>query len=270
MEAAVAHYRKHELDAAERALAEAIAEDPELTLARLGLGRVQLGRGKYVDAAATFDAALARPGLERATTVELAYALGRARSELAAREPIAAKERVDQLERAIAAFDRALAIDPKFFRAQYRRAHALERLDDPERADAAYRSCIAAEPRYTACWIGLGNMYVDYGFENLGIAVLQAGVELNREDARLWNALGRAHRALRDPEKAVFAFERALALDGDFTLAMFGLGEVYAELGRTAAAVDRLQTFLTKAGNDVPEHYKRATRDLVARLLDKL
>lgn len=268
LEEGVAHHRKHELDAAEQAFTQAIAIDPELDEARLALGRVQLGRGKYVDAAATFEAALARPGLARASTVALAYALGRARAELGKGALLGADDRREQLRRAIAAFDRVLAIEPEHFRAHYRRALALEQLDDPEPADASYRSCIAAEPRYSACWIGLGNMYVDYGFEPLGIAVLRAGVELNREDAKLWNGLGRALRAHHELEDAVFTFERALALDADLLDAMFGLGQVYAELGRTTAAVDRLQTFLTKAGNDVPEHYKRAARDLVTRLLD--
>jgi tetratricopeptide (TPR) repeat protein len=265
----VAHYDKHELDAAEAAITEAIELDQDLAEARLSLGRIWLQRRAYGNARGVLISGLTGPGLTPAMRVELGYALGRAHTELGHEDDLPMQERRSELREALSAFTDVIAIEPRHFRAHYWRGEALDALDDPEQADAAYRKCIAIEPRYSACWIALGNMNIDYGFHALGLAVLEAGVEVNRDDAQLWNGLGRARMALGEPARAVVAFEKATAIDPKLVDALFGLGRAYAEVGRRAEAIDRLEAFHARAGADVPEHYKRAAQDMIERLQDR-
>jgi cytochrome c-type biogenesis protein CcmH/NrfG len=84
----------------------------------------------------------------------------------------------------------------------------------------------------------------------------------------MWNGLGRAHLGIDDPKSAIDAFLKAKAIDPDMPDVLFGLGMAYAELRQRKEAVEALQSFLQKAGANVPEDKKKAANDTVARMQD--
>lgn len=264
------HHDAQELDAAETAMRDAIRLDETLAEARLSLARIQLQRHLYLDAKDNLLEAVERQDLAPAMRVDLGYALGRALTGLGHDATLTTEQRRDALRAAAVAFAEVTEIDPKHYRAHYRRAAALDELDQPAPADAAYRECIAIEPRYSPCWASLGLLVLDHGFRANGLAVLQTGTEVNPTDAVLWSALGRGHLSTGDPQSAILALEKASSLDPQLVDVLFGLGQAYAALGQTTAAIDRLSLFLTRAGDDVPEPTKRAANDLLARLRDPM
>ena len=170
--------------------------------------------------------------------------------------------------KAISSYQEALVLNPKLYKAHYRTAVLHEKLDEPEQADVQYRKTIELKPTFSPAFVNLGNMYIDYGFANVAMVVLQTGTQVNDTDARMWNGLGRAHLSLNQPKEAVDAFTKAKAIDPDMVDVLFGLGMAYAEMRKRKEAVENLNLFLQKASSDTPPDRVKAARDTVARMED--
>lgn len=111
-------------------------------------------------------------------------------------------------------------------------------------------------------------MYVDYGFANVAMVVLQTGAQINDKDARMWNGLGRAHFELGQFQEAVDAYSKAKAIDPDGVDSLHGLGMAYAELNKRKEAKENLELFISKAGQDTRPDLIKAARDTIARMAD--
>ncbi len=85
-----------------------------------------------------------------------------------------------RLADALAALDRAVALDPRYVAAWCNRAVILERLEQPADALESYERALAADPGSAVVWHNKGNL--------------------------LWSKLGR-------PDEAVKAFRREVKLD---------------------------------------------------------
>ena len=177
-------------------------------------------------------------------------------------------EKEKKYTEAIAAYQETIKLNPNHNKAHYRMGVLYERLDQPVQADQALRKSIEINAKYSPPFVTLGNMYIDYGHANVGQAVLETGVQVNDKDAEMWNGLGRAQRALNKPAEAVESFKHAKNIDPDMPDVLFGLGMAYADLRKRKEAVENLQAFLSKAGNDVPDHLKKAADNTIARMQD--
>lgn len=265
MNEGIEFFEKKNMSAAEKALKEAIEIDPTHAQAHFVLGQIYRKQGKLVDAQKEFEAAIQHMGEE--PNADYAYQLGSVLLEQA-RGATTQAEREAKYQEALAAFQKALEINPKHYRALYKIGFIHEKLDQPRKADEAYRKVIELRPDFSPAFVDLGNMYIDYGFANVAMAVLDAGAKVNPKDARMWNGLGRAYLSLNKPKEAVEAFEKAKAIDPDMVDVLFGLGMAYAQLRKRTEAIEALNAFLQKAGADVPEDKKKAANDTMARMQD--
>jgi tetratricopeptide (TPR) repeat protein len=266
MNEGIQSFRDGDVEGAEVALVDATLTDPTYARAHLVRGQIERRTGKLAAARVTLERGLSLPDAEVEVVARLAYELGRTHAALA--EQSSAKGAKLEQQAAVAAFDRAIDVHGDHYRAHYRRAIQLERLDRPEAADASYRACIDIEPRYAPCFVALGFMYVDYGFADLGMAVLEAGVSINSGDAHMWSGLARALLALGRAREAVAALEKAQRIAPEHGDVLFGLGMAHAELRNTDEATHYLQRFIDEVGNDVPEFQRRAALDTLARMRD--
>ncbi len=141
-------------------------------------------------------------------------------------------------------------------------------LEDPDAADADFRRCIRLQPYYSRCFAELAFLYVDYGFDQEAIAVLEAGLKANDKDATMWSAAARAYLELREPQQAIDAYKKAKAIDPDMIEVLYGLGMAHAELRHRKEAVENLMAFIARAGADVPANRKRIANDTIARMQD--
>jgi tetratricopeptide (TPR) repeat protein len=234
---------------AEQTLQQAVRVDRSYAPAHYALGRLLLQMREPGEAKAAFEAGLeaaqAGPAPVRA---RLEYWLGMSRAEAAA-EAKSLNDHKALLRESILAFDRALAAVPDHALAHYERARAFDELDDPAEADGAYRKCIELRPTFAPCYVGLGTMYIDYGHENIGIAVLELGTQVAETDGRAWLGIGRAFQRLGKPDAAIEALHKAGMLDPDLVLVDFWLGLAHRDKGDAKATKESLLAFTHRVGS---------------------
>jgi tetratricopeptide (TPR) repeat protein len=182
-------------------------------------------------------------------------------------------------DEAIAAYQRAIQLDPKDAYshnglgnvysdlgnydeaiAAYQRAIELGRLNDHElavvhnglgnvyralgnydEAIAAYQRAIQLDPKYASPHNGLGNVYSDLGNYDEAIAAYQRAIQLDPKFAYPHNGLGNVYRALGNYDDAIAAYQRAIQLDPKFAYPHNGLGNVYYALGNYDEAIAAYQ-----------------------------
>ncbi len=259
-------FDKNNTAGAEKALQDAIQLDPTYSAAYHTLGQIYKKQNKLVDAEKSFQGAI--DNMKSEPNAEFFYDLGAIQSQQGEADGVAASERETKFRAAINSFQEALKLDPKVYKAHYRTGTLHEKLDEPEKADAAYRKTIEIKPSYSPAFVSLGNMYIDYGFANVAMVVLQTGAQINDKDARMWNGLGRAHFELGQFQEAIDAYSKAKAIDPDGVDALYGLGMAYAELHKRKEAKENLELFIGKAGQDTRPDLIKAARDTVARMAD--
>lgn len=147
-------------------------------------------------------------------------------------------------------------------------AYAIALTDDgrPEQAVDLLRGVVVKDPQDPK------------GFENLGIALLRMGrpaearAELERALALnpglpiSWNTLGVALYTLEGPAAALSAWEKAVALDPSLYDALFNIGLVAAEAGRSGQARQALARFVETAPPARFETDIRKARQILSQL----
>lgn len=258
--------KKGNTSGAERALKEAIEIDPTNGKAHYTLGIVYRKQGKLVEAEKAYLDAI--ESTKEQPQGKHSFELGLVVSAQGDAKGVSQDAKEVKYRDAIKAYQIATNLDPKHYKAHYRMGTLYEQLDDPVKADAEFRKAIELRANYSPSFVSLGNMYIDYGHANVGQAVLETGVKVNPGDKDMWNGLGRAQRALNKPKDAVVSFKEAKAIDPEMPDVLFGLGMAYADMRQRKEALENLQAFLAKAGNDVPEHLRKAANKTIARMQD--
>ena len=220
------------------------------------LGAVLKLLGRPADAAACFEAALARAP----DFAEAHYNLGSALQALGRLEPaverftralalepgLAAAERdlgvalahLGRFEAALAHCERALALQPGDLLARVTLANLLQALGrPPAELLAQLEPVLAARPGAGELHARVGMLRVQLGQLDAGCAALRRALEIGPESAALHCNLGVAQLALGDAETAVASFERALALDPALAAAHNDLGNALQALGALERAV---------------------------------
>ncbi|MBK6923277.1 MAG: tetratricopeptide repeat protein [Deltaproteobacteria bacterium] len=262
----IALENRNNTSGAEKSLKEAIELDPSFAKPYYILGQMYRKQGKLVDAEKMFRGAI--DNMKEEPVAEYPYQLGTVIASQGEAPGVSQADQAAKFNDAIAQFQECIKLDPNHYRAYYRTGTLYEKLDQPQKADQSYRKAIELRSGYSMSFVALGNMYIDYGHANVGQAVLELGTQVNDKDAHMWSGLGRAQYSLNKPTEAIESFKKAKAINPDLVDALYGLGMAYAEIRDRKNAVENLQAFLQKAGNDVPEDLKRAANDTMARVKD--
>jgi tetratricopeptide (TPR) repeat protein len=133
------------------------------------------------------------------------------------------------------------AWQPRKAAAWYRLGVALKNSGEKEEAIAAYQKAIALDEKYATPWHGLGAVYAALVRREEAIAAFQKAIALDEKDAYPWNGLGAVYAALGRREEAIAAYQQAIALDEKFVYPWNGLGNVYRALGRREEAIAAFQ-----------------------------
>ncbi len=229
------------LDAALAAYSDAIQADSSFFAARRARGALHLREKRYVEAAADFEAALRLIEGE----IEAVRLLHQARSAANPPEPPpqphalepgpaqqpsvpAGSKPSENLQSAgrpaAPPGSKAVGITPQPAGAAIQTAPKSAPLAGPR----------AAEPRHLA-----GRAAIRAGKLQEALVELTAAVELDPRHALAWNARGYVHLLLKQPEKALEDFNRALEIDPDYLNALVNRSEARRRLGdRQGAAAD--------------------------------
>lgn len=264
MNEGITQLNKNNLSGAERAMQEAIKTDPTHAEAYLNLGKLYRKQQKWVDAEKSFRGAIDNMGDK--PRGDYFFEIGSVQVQQSMEPGASRAEQEAKWREAITSFSEAIGLDTTLYRAHYQMGTLHEKLDEPEQADQAYRKCIELNAKYSPCFVALGNMYIDYGFSNVAMSVLETGTQVNDTDADMWNGMGRALLNLNRPKEAVEAYKKAKRIDPDKPDVLFGLGMAYAEIPMRKEAEDTLNEFINKAA-DSPEHIKKAAQDTIQRMM---
>jgi tetratricopeptide (TPR) repeat protein len=145
------------------------------------------------------------------------------------------------LEGAIAAYRRALALDPKLAMAHYNLGNALYTKGDLAGAIAAFRQATALDPTFAPAHANLGTALKAQGDLEGAIAAYRRALDLNPKLAQAHYNLGVALATKGDLEGAVAAYRRALDLNPKYAEAHCNLGHALRDQGQFRAALQALR-----------------------------
>jgi tetratricopeptide (TPR) repeat protein len=185
------------------------------------------------------------------------FAMGRLYAELAAAEGSR-----DDVNKAIHYYQEAIKLDPKagmileeltdLYVKTNRLADAVEQAEsllkqDPANLDA--RRTLAQI--YTHMAIGdAPNARIDDNYLHKAIEQYQKVTQQAPKDAESWSYLGRLYRASSDSPAAEKAFNSALEAEPDNEDALTGLAAVYADMGDSGKALEKLKAAADKSPNE--------------------
>ena len=170
-------------------------------------------------------------------------------------------------DEAIAAFQRAIELDPKFAYPHNGLGNAYRDLGRTDEALAAYQRAIELDPKFAYPHNGLGNVYDDLGRTAEAIAAYQRAIELGPKDAYPHNGLGYMYQELGRTDDAIAAYQRAIELDPKLAVPRFSLIACLRKLGREAEAAEHLTIARELIGKET--EYNRACFEAVCGSVDE-
>lgn len=129
-------------------------------------------------------------------------------------------------------YEATLRYAPGSVRALINLGEARQRLGQLDRAEAAYRRALEVDPGAWTPHNNLGALYADQGRSDLAEQAYRRGLALAPGVGAAHNNLGNLYRAQRRPVEAIAEFERALALNPSDAAAHNNLGLALLDVGR--------------------------------------
>ena len=153
----------------------------------------------------------------------------------------------NRFEEAISAFKRCLELDLRNVKAEDNLGLSYAGLGRNEEAAAAYRNAVEwqrnAPSKDVGPYLDLGSLLVDTNKAEEAIPYLQQALELNANDPKIHNQLGKAYLHANQLTKAQAELEQAVALAPYSAPEHFMLGQIYHREGQEDKAKKELARF---------------------------
>ncbi|WP_162601412.1 tetratricopeptide repeat protein [Occallatibacter savannae] len=245
------------LPEAEAALRTSITANPNSADAHFLLGFVLFGEKKARESLAEFTAGakFRRPGPEELKTVASDYVLlndlvdaDKWFSAVVAELPndanvhyLLGRTRFNENDYhgAIASFERALALHPKYVEAENNLGLAWRELNETDKARAAFETAIEWQgpaPIDAQPFLNLGKLYGDQHQPAKAIDYLQRAAALAPNNPTVHEELSHAFAAQADLPQAQAELEKAIALAPNVSSLHYQLGQLYRKQGLVAQA----------------------------------
>jgi len=175
---------------------------------------------------------------------------------------------INHHEEALACFDRALVITPEDAHSADYRAFCLFKLDRDEEALVAYDYALTLAPTSSNLWHWKGRTLSWLKRYEEALACFSRAVELAPEQARHWYWKGITLRRLKRDDEAFACFEKALEIAPNNAYAASESGYALFRLGRYEEALSAYDTALAIALPDDP-HELNFWKGMTFRRLDR-
>ena len=187
--------------------------------------------------------------------VQAAAALGAASDEEVQRNNLGASLlQQGKVDEAVAEFQKALALDPKYTAAQLNLGYAYDRQGRPEEAMAQYQKVIALEPGNLFAHNNLGVLYDKKGLYTEAIKEFEQVLQVDPSNATARDNLERAKSstgiAQEREERFAQARKEVEARPND-PRAAYNLGRLFASYGKKEQALEWLAKALELGFDDV-------------------
>ena len=246
LDAAGAWFRKGEVGRAKATLKSVVDREPRNARAHGLLGRIYVFEGDSDNAIQEL-----KTSVDLSDDFETAYFLGIA--YLTAKKVAEASAWFHQLE---SKMGESAALHMLFGR-----AYLVARM--PQQAIPEFRQVIKLDPRYPRAHGFLGYAYLEH-FQEEGYPQareeFEKEVKLHPDEYQVQELLGIANVNLRDFPAAEAALLRAARLHPQESSVYLYLGETYAAMNRTKAAVDVLEKYVTMVGNPPDDKLREVSR----------
>lgn len=227
----------------------------EAAAAHLSAGGALMALGRFQEALASYDAALAlNPNFvdahnsrgialrhlqrtaEALATFERALELRPDASELHNNRGNVLR-RLQRLPEALASFERAIALQPRFAMAYNNRGLVLQALRRHEDAAASYERALALQPDFADALNNFGTLQYELGHPDAALASWRRALALQPGMSGLHSNLSSALRDVERPEEALAESELAIRDDPGSAVSHCNRGNALHDLGRFADAV---------------------------------
>ncbi|HEY9603407.1 MAG TPA: serine/threonine-protein kinase [Allocoleopsis sp.] len=146
-----------------------------------------------------------------------------------------------QYEQAIAAYDKAIATQPKVAEAQWGRCYTLNKLQRAAEAIAACDAALAIKPNYPEALWSKGYAQDLQQRPQDALKSFEQAIALNPKFAEAWSNQGAALQKLHRYNEAIAAFDKATALEPNYGEAWANRGVALWSLGRRDEAVTSIE-----------------------------
>jgi tetratricopeptide (TPR) repeat protein len=146
-----------------------------------------------------------------------------------------------ELDKAVAEFEKALALDPDDAEAHRNLGTAYGEQGRWEEAAAAYEKAIELAPDFGEAYGDLAAAYFNLGKLAEAVAAGEKGIELDPNYAMAYNNLGVVYGAQGDLDRAITLLRQAIQVDSDCADAHYNLGFAYESLGQAEGAIAEYQ-----------------------------
>ena len=147
------------------------------------------------------------------------------------------------MEKAVAKFDAAYALDPSLAVAALNKGIALLNQQKLPEAEDALKQAETKDPKNPRVWYNLGLVHRGEGKTAEAIADFQHVLEIDPNDPDVYYFLGTFYSQEQDYPKAVDAFQHALKIQPLHASAEFGLARALQRSGKTDEARVHLKRF---------------------------
>lgn len=142
-----------------------------------------------------------------------------------------------KLQEAIAFFDEALQIDPKYVLAWINKGFSLNNLGKHQEAIACYDKALQIDPKDVSAWFNKGFSFCKLGKLQAAIDSYNKALQINPEDRGVWINKGNSLGNFGRHQEAINCYDKALQINPKDALAWFNKGNSLADLGRHQEAI---------------------------------
>ena len=170
----------------------------------------------------------------------------------------ASAAQIGQLDQAILAFKRVLAIKPDSSDAYYNMGKVLKQQGKLEEAILAYNNALSIKPDYADAFYNLGNALKEQGKLEEAILAYQNALTIEPNYADACHNIGTVLRDQGKLGEAILAYKKALAIRPDYATAYNNIGNALKEQSKLEEALASYNKALSLKPN-----YADAARNLV-------
>ena len=135
------------------------------------------------------------------------------------------------------AFHKAIELDPKYAEAHYNLGNALHHQGKLDEAIACYRKAIELDPKYANAHVNLGNALHHQKSWTRPSPASKMPSNSTPNDAMSWHSRGLVYYDLKQYDKAIADFSKAIELKPDYVEALNSRGSVYYDLKQYDKAI---------------------------------
>jgi Flp pilus assembly protein TadD len=156
----------------------------------------------------------------------------------------AAYSHLEQWDKAIADYSRAIEFYPEFPEAYYNRANAYGNLGQWDKAITDFSRAIRIDPKFTKAYYNRGNLYVQLNQWEKAIIDFSKATEIEPDNANAYDNRGVAYGNLGQWENAITDFSKSIGIDPNNARSYSNRGIAYSNLGKWDKAITDYTTAL--------------------------